>query len=130
MPHLLQPAMAPKAKGAAAKKLSSVPAKTPGTTAPQPQIPTAGQPRKRAKRAIFVLVDEIAAVAGVSAKDAKSCLDAIRVVSARELRKSGKFKLPSWLVFNLKKQCERPARVKKTVGVKIFAREKKSRWGG
>ena len=80
--------MAPKAKGAAAKKISSVPAKTPDTAPPQTQIPTAAQPRKRGRRAVFVLADEIAAVAGLSAKDAKSCLDAIRVVSARELRKN------------------------------------------
>ena len=128
-PHFLRSAMAPKAKGAAAKKLAAVPVKTPGTAPPKAQIPTVPQPRKRARRSVFVLVDEVAAVAGVSAKDAKSCLDAIRLVSARELRKSGKFKFPTWLVFNLKKQCERPAKVKKTVGAENFERENE-RGGG
>jgi len=63
-----------------------------------------------------ILSDEIAKIARVSAKDAKACLDALRQVSARELRKDGKkFKIPCFLGFRLQKMGERPAKVKKTV---------------
>lgn len=73
-----------------------------------------------------MLVDEIAAIANVSAKDAKSCLDALRLMSARKLRESGKFKFPSWIIFNLKQQNGRPASVKESVDGQIFESENDS----
>lgn len=117
--HPSQPAMAPKAKGLAAKNLSAALAKVPGANMPELQSSAALQLGNIQGRAILVLVKKVAAIANVSAKDAKSCLDALRLVSARELRESGKFRFPSWFVFNLKLQSERDAKVKKNVDGEI-----------
>ena len=106
--------MAPKANGFAAKNLPAV--LVMGSVAPPPQARPPAAPL-RGKR---FLVNEVAAIANVSAEDAKKCLHALRSVSARELRERGKFKFPRWFVFKVKQLRERPAGVKKTVGGQIL----------
>ena len=80
-------------------------------------------PKKRVKLSA-VLCDEIAELAGVTAKDTKAVMGAMRQVAARELQQKGSVKFASFIMFRLKKTAERPAKIKQMFGkaVHIAAR--------
>ena len=58
-----------------------------------------------------VFCDEIATLSGVTAKEAKEVMGAMRQVMARELREKGRVKLNGFVLLRLKHTPERPAKL-------------------
>ena len=81
--------------------------------------PDADCPPKKSMKLSAMLCNEIAELAGVTAKDTEAVMGAMRQVAAQELRKKGSVRFASFIMFRLKKSAERPASVKHCLGKTI-----------
>ena len=89
-----------------------------------PKLKAKVTPKGAAKRkrlnTMALFLDEVASVAKVSSKDSEAVLEAFRRVVAKELRKKGALKLPSFLHFRVKTKPERQAKMTRMFGKEML----------